>query len=97
VPVGAARPPFGALSMLLPLDQTEGKFQLSFKFKLADLDDTIGASVWAGYTQQSHWQVYNGEQSRPFRETNYEPEGCSRYTLTSACGASMSGCRTLES
>jgi phospholipase A1/A2 len=58
----------------LPWDQTEGKFQLSFKFKLADFDESIGASLWAGYTQQSHWQVYNPEASRPFRETNYEPE-----------------------
>ena len=71
VPGSPTRP---AGTVPLPWDETEGKFQLSFKFKLADFEDSIGASLWAGYTQQSHWQVYNAEASRPFRETNYEPE-----------------------
>jgi phospholipase A1 len=71
LPGSPTRPP---TATPLPWDPTEGKFQLSFKFKLADFDDSIGASLWAGYTQQSHWQVYNAEASRPFRETNYQPE-----------------------
>ena len=60
----------------LDLDQTEAKFQLSFKLKLFDLGRSFDMplSVWAAYTQQSQWQVYNGDNSRPFRETNYEPE-----------------------
>lgn len=52
----------------------EAKFQLSIKTKV--LQGIFGnkADVWVAYTQKAHWQIYNTEISRPFRELNYEPE-----------------------
>ena len=54
-------------------NSTEAEFQLNFKTRLwATENRRFG--VWDAYTQQSQWQVYNDKVSRPFRETNYQPE-----------------------
>lgn len=73
LPTSPSKPP---LAEPLDVQSIEAKFQLSFKFKLADLSRELGLplGIWAAYTQQSQWQVYNPGVSRPFRETNYEPE-----------------------
>jgi len=61
-------------------DSVEAKFQLSFKSELTGASwrepmlGFTGYRLWAAYTQQSYWQVYNERLSRPFRDTDYEPE-----------------------
>lgn len=66
--------PTNAVHTPLGMQDVEGKFQLSLKTKLwqgvfGDVGD-----LWVSYTQNSYWQVYNAKNSRPFRETDYEPE-----------------------
>jgi phospholipase A1 len=70
----------------LEFDQVEARFQLSFKFRLWATDDRR-FGVWAAYTQQNQWQVYNKAMSSPFRETNYEPEAMLTYNPDLALGA----------
>jgi len=56
------------------LTKPEVTFQISFKARL--WRDIFGQDMvlWFAYTQRSFWQLYNLDDSSPFRETNYEPE-----------------------
>ncbi len=59
-----------------PVDynNTELKFQVSFKTKIFQGLLWNSIDVWGAYTQVAQWQIYNEALSRPFREINYEPE-----------------------
>ena len=67
----------------LELQDTEAQFQISIKFPFGvDVFDS-GVNLFAGYTMRSFWQVYDGDNSRGFRETNHEPEVWATYGLDS--------------
>jgi phospholipase A1 len=58
---------------------TETRIQLSVRTKVAQGLLTQNQllkrdSLWFGYTQQSNWQIFSGDLSRPFRTTDHEPE-----------------------
>jgi phospholipase A1 len=46
----------------------EAQFQLSLKQRVGN------SHVFLAYTQTSFWRVYDSDDSRPFRETNFKPE-----------------------
>lgn len=57
------------------LERYEAKYQISLKVPLNPNDLFVpGDSLYFGMTVQAWWQVYSEAISRPFRETNYQPE-----------------------
>lgn len=71
--------------------KTETRIQLSVRSKLAEglLTGRGSArqdSLWFGYTQRSYWQLFNGGISRPFRNTDHEPEVMYVYPIAADIG-----------
>ena len=70
-----------------PYRRAENRIQLSVRTKVAQGlltqgHPTLKDSVWFGYTQQSYWQLFTPEISRPFRATDHEPEVMYVYPTT---------------
>ncbi len=62
-----------------PYSAVEMRIQVSVRTKIAAGLLTQGQarlrdSIWFGYSQQSYWQLFNPDLSRPFRTTDHEPE-----------------------
>jgi len=57
------------------LQHTEVKFAFSLKAMVASSSILQRHnSIWFAYTQQSHWQALDAAHSRPFIESDYQPE-----------------------
>jgi hypothetical protein len=82
-------------------ENSEMRIQLSVRTKIAQGLLTDGRSsgldsLWFGYTQQSYWQLFNRDLSRPFRSTDHEPELTYIYPTDARCRAA-GGCATAAS
>lgn len=70
--------PYDAIGPSTPgendLRNLEVKFQISFRVPLNKDFFVKNSHLWFAYTQLSLWQLYNSDNSAPFRESNYEPE-----------------------
>ncbi|MGI9319092.1 MAG: phospholipase A [bacterium] len=66
--------PFEEIEEGSDLDNYEFKFQFSIKAQLFDSIMRQRGRIYLGYTNQSYWQIYDEDNSGPFRETNHEPE-----------------------
>ncbi len=72
-------PPPGRNGTDIAYQANEMRINLSVRTKLAqglltqDHPDKRD-SLWFGYSQQSNWQLFNSDISRPFRTTDHEPE-----------------------
>ena len=68
--------PLNTVTTPTEFNNAELTFQLSFKTRVVRINKNKKQKIdlWVAYTQLSKWQFYNALISRPFRESNYEPE-----------------------
>ena len=77
-------PSAGHTAAYTPYQRNETRIQVSVRTKIASgllAQGNDRDSLWFGYTAQSYWQFFNGAISRPFRNTDHEPEFIYIYPL----------------
>jgi phospholipase A1 len=57
-----------------PRHKNEAQFQVSIKVPVFNNIFNSQGDLFLAYTQNSYWQIYDKDDSSPFRETNYQPE-----------------------
>lgn len=82
-------PAAGHTGNFQPYTTSETRIQLSVRTKIAQGLLTGGDpnrldSLWFAYSQQSYWQLFNPDLSRPFRATDHEPEITYIFPLATA-------------
>jgi phospholipase A1/A2 len=70
-PSSPTRPALAPNERYRPL---EAKLQVSLRAKAASDVLLPDADLWLAYTQRSLWQLWNAQESAPFRSSDYQPE-----------------------
>lgn len=73
--------------------QTEAELQVSLRAKV--LEDVLAwhSDLWLAYSQQSIWQLWNGQGSAPFRSSDYQPEAMMVVPVPDSIGQLAGGWR----
>ena len=77
-----------ALNNLPNNDNAQVKFQLNVKYKLFNREISVGGhplALYLAYSQISLWNV--GQSSKPFEESNYNPETFLNYSANITRGS----------
>ena len=64
----------------------EVKFQISLRYALTDPQRRVPGQLFLAYTSLSHWQLYDMDNSSPFRTTDHEPELFWEWYMTDLFG-----------